>query len=1139
MPEGARRRAPVVIAEPPTSRIAELEAQIAARDAELDAALAREAATAEVLGVINSSPGDLAPVFDAILEKAHRLCGAAHGHLTTYDGNRFHAAATHGLPESFAALLRQPFRPGLNVARRLLAGEPIIHIPDMAALSYEPDDRIGRAAVEIAGIRTLLIIALRKDDTLLGYLTAHRVEVRPFTDKQIALLQNFASQAVIAMENARLLTETREALEQQTATAEVLQVINASPGDLAPVFDAMLEKAIHLCEAAFGTLWTCDGESFRAVALRHVPEAFAQLLAKGSYYPELGSTHERLLHGAPVVQVADIAAEARIGPVRQALVELGGARTLIAVPLRKDGAVLGAITAYRQEVRPFSNRQVALLENFAAQAVIAMENARLLTETRESLDFQTATSEVLKVISRSTFDLTPVLESVIETALRLCRAHMGSIFRLADDGTYRWAVGRGLEPAYEAIERQTPIPPGPDTLVGRVAAGGRTVQIADAQADPLYAAKDDARITRASTLLGVPLLREGVPVGVIAMARDRVEPFSGKEIALISTFAAQAVIAIENVRLLTETREALEQQQAMAEVLAVINANPGNLQPVFDALLGKAADLCGAAFGSLMNYDGAAFNLAAALNVSAEHAQQVVRVPVRPGGSYSRLVGGERLVHIPDVTDTDFYRSGAASRRALADLGGARTALWLALHKDDALLGAFVLYREEVRPFSDKQIALLQNFAAQAVIAMDNARLLDEIRRRQAELRVTFDNMGDGVAMFDGELRLAAWNRNFQQILDLPDDLLRPETTFEDYIRYLAGQGELGDIDIEAQIDGYMARASRADAFERERPDGRIIEVRHNPVPGGGFVLIYGDITERKRAEAAIRDARDAAERALAELSATQQQLVLQQKMAALGQLTAGIAHEIKNPLNFVNNFASLSNELLAELKQTVAPALATLDADTRADLAETFAMLSGNLDKIAEHGRRADGIVKSMLEHSRGGSGERRPVDLNALIEEALNLAYHGARAQDQNFNIALERDFAPEMAPIELVPQDVTRVFLNLFGNGFYAATKKARAADGGFRPVLRVATRDLGAAIEIRVRDNGAGIAPEIRDRLFQPFVTTKPTGEGTGLGLSISYDIVTQQHGGAITVESVPGAFTEFTVRLPRAAVSVVN
>ena len=502
-------------------------------------ALEQQTATAEVLQVINSSPGDLSPVFDAMLEKAMRLCNAAYGHLYTFDGERFHAAAMQG-EAHVVEWWREggPFRPAEGSGAplgRLLRGERAVYIADAAQEEEACRTAPGFAEfVDISGVRSLVTIALTKEEALLGAISVYRREVRPFSEKEIALLQNFAAQAVIAMENARLITETREALEQQTATAEVLQVINSSPGDLTPVFDAILEKAHTLCDAAHGSLTLAEGQHFRAVATRGMPEEFAEVLRQPFHAGPFG---DQLSGGSPFIQVADITAAEFAGvhsadnPVHRAAVSSGGVRTLLAVPLRKDGTLLGYITANRREVRAFTDKQIALLQNFAAQAVIAMENARLITELQqrtgdlqESLEHQTATADVLKVISRSTFDLQPVLETVAETAARLCGANMAQITSREGE-IYRVVAAVGYSPEYSAFLETHPVTLGRGTLTGRVVLEGRAVQIADIASDPEYKRIEAITLGKVRTQLGVPLLREGSPIGMIILARQRVEPF--------------------------------------------------------------------------------------------------------------------------------------------------------------------------------------------------------------------------------------------------------------------------------------------------------------------------------------------------------------------------------------------------------------------------------------------------------------------------------------------------------------------------------------------------------------------------------------------------------------------------------------
>jgi signal transduction histidine kinase len=447
-----------------------------------------------------------------------------------------------------------------------------------------------------------------------------------------------------------------------------------------------------------------------------------------------------------------------------------------------------------------------------------------------------------------------------------------------------------------------------------------------------------------------------------------------------------------------------------------------------------------------------------------------------------------------------------------------------------------------VEVFRRNAVDLDQLLAERAEAATRLERLVeertDELAQRQAELSVTFDNMGDGVVMFNEEMRLAAWNRNLQEILDLPDSFFAEPRTYRDYIAYLIEHGEFGDVDLDAELHRYVESADRQRRIERTRPDGRVMEVRVNPVPGGGFVAIYSDITERKKAEERVRAARDAAEAALRELKAAQDRLVQTEKLASLGQLTAGIAHEIKNPLNFVNNFSAISVELIDELREALAGA--HLDNKLRTEISEIADMLQGNLNKVVQHGKRADSIVKNMLLHSRQGSGEHRPIDINALVEESLNLAYHGARAEKQGFNITLERFFDQAAGEVDLFPQEITRVLLNLISNGFYAATKRKADANGGnYEPTLAATTKNLGDSVEIKIRDNGTGIPPEVKEKMFNPFFTTKPAGEGTGLGLSLSHDIIVKQHAGSIEVDTKPGEFTEFRIVLPRGAATIAE
>jgi signal transduction histidine kinase/putative methionine-R-sulfoxide reductase with GAF domain len=945
--------------------------------------------------------------------------------------------------------------------------------------------------------------------------------------------------------------ELGAALDQLAATSEVLGIISTSPGDLQPVFQAMLKNATRICEAKFGNLWLREGDKFRIVANHGGSREYRDFQLRNSLTaPDPRTTIGRAISTRKAVQIEDIRGAPTYGmQARVATIKIAKARTLVAVPMLKDDEVIGAIGIYRQEVRPFTDRQVALLTNFAAQAVIAIENTRLLTELRqrtddltESLERQTATSEVLGVISRSKFELQPILQSVVDTAMRLCRAEQAMLFR-QDAGIYRFAAGHSLVPEYLKIEEQTAILPGHGTVVGRAAMTRQVARIDDAWTDPLYEKKDDAKLSGIRSMIGVPLMREGEPIGVIALARNGVEPFRDREIELVATFADQAVIAIENVRLFEaeqqrtlELTESLEQQTATSEVLRVISSSPGELDPVFQTMLANAVRICDARYGTLWLHDNNMFKAVATFGAPPALTEFHRK---RGGFRPAQGTGLDRALRTKDVVriiDEAAEQTPSVSAR----LGGARSLVVVPMLKETELIGAISIYRQEVRPFSDKQVALVSGFAAQAVIAIENTRLLTELRQRT-------DQLGRSV----GELRaLGEVSQAVNSTLDLEtvlstivakavqlsgteagaiyvfDDMQREfllRATYgmdQELIEALSQQhigldapvftpgvahgepvqradlrdevsSEVGEIILRA---GYRARLM-APLIRGEETVGMLVVRRKTP---GAFPQNTVDLMKTFAAQSvlAIQNAR-----LFHEIEDKGRQIEVASRHKS--QFLANMSHELRTPLNAILGYT----ELILDSIYGEAPE-----------------KMRGVLERVQTNGKHLLGLINDVLDLSKIEAGQLTLSLSDYSLTNLVQGVYVAVEPLAAKKNLALKTKIAPSLPAGHGDERRLAQVLLNLVGNAIKFTDKgevaiEASLTDGSFR---------------VAVRDSGPGIAAADQAKIFEEFqqvdnTSTREKG-GTGLGLAISKRIV-EMHGGRISVDSQLGKGSTFTIKLP--------
>ncbi len=740
---------------------ARLSHELEAHRRDLAEALEQQTATSEVLKVISSSPTDVQPVFDALVESAARVCGANDAFIRLLDGDVLRVVAHHG--PLLATAEEIPVDRG-SVIGRAVVDRQAIHIHDLES-EPEAEFPVGRALQHRFGYRTVLAAPLLREGVPIGDIGIRRAEVRPFSEQQIALLKTFADQAVIAVENVRLFTETKEALEQQIATSDILRVISASPTDIQPVFETIAEHAMRLCNALHGVVLRFDGELIHLVALANAsPEGGDALRRAFPTPPGRHTAASRAILTGATVDIPDVQNDPDYELTGEA--RTAGYRSIVAIPMLRDGRSIGTLNVHGAEIGQFSERQIQLLQTFADQAVIAIENVRLFQELEasnrdltEALEQQTATSEVLKVISRSTFDLQPVLETLIENATKLCDATQGIIYRF-DGEVFRVGAFYGASPELREFWQRGELPPGRGSVVGRIALDHRTVHILDVLADPEYQLSESQRIGGYRTIVGIPMLREGMLIGAIVMWRTEVRPFTDKQIELVTTFADQAVIAIENVRLLKELQartaeltRSVGELKALGEVGRAVSSTL-DLQTVLDTIVTRAAQLSGTHGGVIYEYDEATdkFHLRAAHQLEDELVEALRLEPLRLGeGATGQAAATRAPFQVTNLLDEKEYTL-TRIRGILARLGY-RSILAVPLIFEERILGALVVHRPETGAFAPELVNLLQSFAVQSALAIQNARLFREIADKGRQLEAASRHKSEFLANMSHELR--------------------------------------------------------------------------------------------------------------------------------------------------------------------------------------------------------------------------------------------------------------------------------------------------------------------------------------------------------------------------------------------------